>query len=127
MSQNRYTHSTKHSLEVKVIQSQHCIEVEGVQLELIYMFGQNTLHVYLEDRLILSTQIRVNQTQVNYSNLIEVAVTYYQSEVKKEIARLKQEDKELREANVSTNKKQLHQYILDSLTTVIDEDPPPPP
>lgn len=127
MDPKKYTHTNKHSLEVKVIQSQHCIEVEGVQIELIYMFGQNTLHVYLEDKLVLSTTLRINQTQVNYSNLIEVAVTYYQREVRREVAKLKQEAKEEKEAMITDTKRDLHKYILDSLTTIIDEDEKPPP
>ena len=120
MPPNSYTHGTSQTLQVKVIQSQHCIEVEGVQIELVYMFGANNLHVYIEDKLVLSSQIRVNKTQVNYNNLIEVATTYYLQEQKKIKAQEQQEMKELMKELTPEEKKGLHQYIMNSFTTIIE-------
>jgi hypothetical protein len=120
MPPNKYYHTKARGLEVKVIQSQHCIEVEGVQIELIYLFGHNTIHVYLEDKLILSSQIRVNQTQVNYSNLIEVAVNYYEREVKRKLNELRQEQKEENQKTEQEPKKDLKQYLIEGLTQIIE-------
>ena len=120
MAPNFYNHNHANTLKVKVIQSQHCIEVEGVQIELIYLFGCNSLHVYIEDRLVLSTQIQINKTQVNYSNLIEVAVTYWQQEEKRRIKREKEELKEVNAPLTEVEKKNLHEYIIKSFTTIIE-------
>lgn len=105
---------------MKVIQSQHCIEVEGVQIELIYLFGANELHVYVEDRLVLSTQIRVNKTMINYANLIEVAVNYWKHDTKKRELKEKEELKEFMEQKDPTPVKDLRAYILESFTTIIE-------
>ena len=120
MSPNNYSHYTANSLQVKVIQSQHCIEVEGTQIELIYLFGANTLHVYLEDKLVLSTQIRVNKTMVNYSNLIEVAVNYWKQEENRKRKIEKEELKELNQQQEATPTKDLKAYILESITQIIE-------
>jgi len=120
MSPNNYTHNSPNTLNVKVILSQHCIEVEGVQIELIYLFGDNSLHVYIEDKLVLSTQIRVNKTMINYNNLIEVAVTYWRQEDKKRRQEQKQELKELYDHNEIKPVKELKDYILESLNTITE-------
>ena len=94
--------------------------MEGLQIELIYLFGCNELHVYLEDKLILSTQMKINKTQVNYANLIEVAVHYWSQQQKRMQQEEKQLLKELNEQTIEKPKKDLHQYILESITTIIE-------
>lgn len=108
------------TLQVRVISSQHCIEVEGEQIELIYIFSENLLQVHFNDRMIISTQMAVNKTQVNYANLIEVATTYFMREIK----RMKQELKELEKASESELPQRevnnFKEYIMNSITTVIE-------
>ena len=120
MAITKYSHGTHSGLQVKVIQSQHCIEVEGVQIELMYLFGENGMRVYIEDKLVLSTQIRVNKTMINYTNLIEVATKYFEQERDKERKRLKEEDNELRRDLTPEEKKGLSQYVIESITTIIE-------
>jgi len=121
MPPNSYSHNQRNALQVKVIQSSHCIEVEGLQIELIYMFGQNALHVYIEDKLVLSASIQINRTQVNYANLIEVATTYWLQEEKKRKAREKKEYEEINAPLTDNEKKGLHEYILKDFTTITHE------
>lgn len=69
--------SKPNTLLTKVITSQHCIEVNGIQIELIYMFSLSTLQIFWEDKLIINTQFRPGYMAVNYNNLIEVAARVY--------------------------------------------------
>lgn len=112
--------NNQRALEVKVISSQHCIEVEGQQIELIYLFQSNTLQVHFNDRLILNTQMAVNKTQVNYANLIEVAITYFNRELKRMKEELKQLEQQQQAEEKAQHKQDFKAYIMNSITTVIE-------
>ena len=76
---NKQVHSSTPTEQMKaeIISSQHCIKIDGNYIDIFYMMASNRIHIYIDGALVADSTLNRIPLQVNYMNLIEVAVTYY--------------------------------------------------
>ena len=64
-------------MKAQLIDSHHCIMIDGQQVDIFYSFERNTLSVYIEAEEQIITRYNPARMVLNYNNIIDVATTYY--------------------------------------------------
>ena len=66
-------------MKAQVINSQHCIEVDGHHIEICYYFQTNEMTVFIDGDYMLKATYTPARVMINYTNLLDVAATMYES------------------------------------------------
>lgn len=66
-------------MKAQVINSQHCIEIDGYHIEICYYFQTNTMTVFIDGDYILQAHYTPARVMINYSNLLDVAATMFEN------------------------------------------------
>lgn len=82
-------------MKAQIVSSHHSIMIEGFQIDLIYNFSAGTLDLYIDGVMERCMTFRPNYSALSYSNIIEVAVYYFEIWKRECVKRHNQEKKEL--------------------------------
>jgi hypothetical protein len=81
MNLERKLYATKKqvkTLTTEIITTQHCIKINEDWIELIYIFNESTLQVYVNEELVYSNRFNPSRIVLSYLNVLEVAVMIYE-------------------------------------------------
>ena len=60
-----------------IIDTHHCVEINNTQLDLFYNFISNTIEVYIDGQHYISAKFHPGRVILSYTNVLQVATTYY--------------------------------------------------
>lgn len=75
-------------MKANILSTSHTIEIDKVQLDIFYFFSSHTMEVYIEGELFIHATFNPSRVILSYTNIIDIAVLYYDTYNKK---KLKQE------------------------------------
>lgn len=64
-------------MKAQIVNSQHCIEIEGHHIEICYYFDRNEMTVFVNDEQVTRVNYTPARVMINYTNLLDVAATIY--------------------------------------------------
>lgn len=89
-------------MKATIIDTHHCIEIEGNQLDLFYNFINNTIQVYINGDHYISSTFHPGRVILSYTNVLQVGTTFYDHYITAKNKATKLMQKEL-EADVHIN------------------------
>lgn len=63
--------------EVRIISTQHTVEINGLQIDISYIFEALTIQIFVEGKLVQSGLFHPSRLVINYVNLVEIAEHIY--------------------------------------------------
>ena len=73
-----------------IVTSNFTVMIENVQIDIWYNFSNSSMEVFIDGQLIISSTFRPNHVALNYSNVLTVAVYYFEVWRKRELLKQKQ-------------------------------------
>ena len=64
-------------MKAQIVNSQHCIEIEGHHIEICYYFETNQMTIFIDGEFSSKATYTPARVMINYSNLLDVAATIY--------------------------------------------------
>lgn len=83
-------------MNAKIISTTHTIGIDKTQLDIFYFFESHTMEVYVDGDLFMHAQFSPARAILSYTNVIDVAVFYYETYNKK---KTKEATKRLKDEN----------------------------
>lgn len=65
-------------MKATIIDTHHCIEIDGTQLDIFYNFINNTIQVYINGDHYISSTFHPGRVILSYTNILQVATTYFE-------------------------------------------------
>lgn len=81
-------------MKAQILSSQHTVMIEGFQIDLFYDLHNARMELFIDGAIQVSCVFRPNKVALNYSNILEVAIYYYERFKKAAIMNHKRELKE---------------------------------
>lgn len=67
------------AITATIISTHHCIQINDVQIDIWYEFTHNLMQVFADGKCIIITHYNPSRLILSYTNIIDVATTYYLS------------------------------------------------
>ena len=70
-------------MNARIISTSHTVGIDKTQLDIFYFFESHTMEVFIEGDLFMHAQFSPARAILSYTNVIDVAVFYYETYSKK--------------------------------------------
>lgn len=70
-------------MKANILSTSHTVGIDNTQLDIFYFFESHTMEVYIDGELFMHAQFSPARAILSYTNVIDVAVFYYETYAKR--------------------------------------------
>lgn len=84
-------------MKAEILSTTHTIGIDKAQLDIFYFFRSHTMEVYVDGELMIHAQFNPSRMILSYTNVVDIAVFYYETYCKREQKKAKDEANEFQD------------------------------